>query len=372
MRKNERERKVLEETLALARCRGGESRRNADRISGHIIQGESPDFVVDTAKCNNGKPAILAIEHFRVDHFSELNMRRGHQDSLAVIERNRAEKIQQMWHPSSFETDIPQDVLDAIGLSFAKCLEANFKANFAGYMKSFIDSLNNHIAKLNTYRKNACKRLGRCETVRLALLIELHSDFSDSFLHDGGICCRPKTGQLLLFDDMVERLREQRENIDFVIFGSYEALKDNLVDAAIIRPTLLEKSLKRNKLSSLRYLGEDRDKAIYMATKIKPSTTITNGRIDIELERESQGMSIEEHMDACLKCLPKVISANMQNRSFITTISMQLFLEIYGEVLHNVRHISRSDLEMAHSFLGREEVDRRTRRFEEKWFPDTA
>ena len=370
MDKKQREKEVLDKTIALARLRGGESRRNADRVAGSITQGERPDFVIESDKYNQGLSAVLAVEHFRADHFSELNRRGGHQDSLAVIERNRAAKIQQSWSPPSFDSDIPKNVVDAVGESFAKCLEARFKASYGGYMKSFADGFNSHVGKLGIYRANVTERFTPSREIKAALLIELHSDFSDCFVHDGHRCYKPESGKLLLFDDMVDLLRAQRKNVDYVLFGSYEALKDDLVDAAIIRPALLDESLRRNKLPIFRYLGEDRDKPIYGTTRIKPSATIVDDRIDFELERESQGMSMAERLNACLACLPLVIEAHKNRQSFVTTISMQLLFELYGDVLSRRRRISWNDIGIAQSLLGSEEIERRTRQFEENWYPD--
>ena len=93
MNKKDQEKQMYAETIKLARFRGGESRRNADKIAGSVTQGECPDFVVELDKYNRGPSAVLAVEHFRVDHFSELNRRSGHQDSLAAIERNRAAMV---------------------------------------------------------------------------------------------------------------------------------------------------------------------------------------------------------------------------------------------------------------------------------------
>ena len=370
MDKKQREKEVYNETIALARLRGGESRRNADRIAGNVTQGERPDFVIELDKYNQESPVVLAVEHFRADHFSELNRRGGHQDSLAVIERDRAGKIQQSWNPPSFDSDIPQNVVDAVGESFAKCLEARFKASYSGYMKSFADGINGHAGKLGIYRANVIERFTQSREIKAAFLIELHFDFSDCFVHDSHSCYKPESGKLLLFDDMVDLLRAQRKNVDYVLLGSYEALKDDLVDAAIIRPTLLDESIRRNKLPIFRYLGEDRDKPIYGTTHIKPSATIVDDRIDFELERESQGMSMAEHLNACLVCLPLVIEAYKNGRSFVTTISMQLLLELYGDVLSGRRRISWNDIGVARSLLGPEEIERRTRQFEENWYPD--
>ena len=61
--KKTREREVLTSALAVARAKGGDARRNVDRISGAIEAFEKPDFLIHA----NGK--LIGIEHFRVDHF---------------------------------------------------------------------------------------------------------------------------------------------------------------------------------------------------------------------------------------------------------------------------------------------------------------
>ena len=370
MSEKEIERIVLNETLAIARQRGGESRRNVDRISGEIIEGERPDFVVISNKSIQDLTRVVAIEHFRVDHFSELNVRNGHQDSLAAIEKKRADKVQQMWHPTSFDADIPPNVLDAVSTSFAKCLEAKFKASYGGYIKSFVDGLHKHVAKLDSYRENVKNRAPYGAEIEMALLIELHSDFSGSFVHVDGKCHKAIAGELLLFDEMIVELANLRGTVDYVIVGSYEALKSEIVDAAVVRPAMLYRSIERNKLQVFEYLGEDKERPVYSDTRITPSATLVEDRIDFELERESQGMTMAEHLEACLSTLPKVLGAHQEHQPFLTTIAMQMLLEMYSDALPHKALITWNDIDAARRQLGQDEITRRESRFEERWFPN--
>lgn len=365
MDKKNFERKVFDETLVLAWRRGGESRRNADKLAGAVTQSERPDFVIES-----GLSKVIAVEHFRADFLSELNLRSGHQDSLAAAARNHASKIQKKWDTSSFDLSIPQEVADAVGESMAKCLEARSKASYRGYIKSFSDGLCAHVDKLGAYRENVREQFGDSRAIETAFLVELHSDFSDCFAHNGSSCFKPKPGELILFDDMIDLIKSTTKNLDYIMFGSYEALKDNLIDAAVIRPTLLETSLKRNKLPVFRYLGENKDRDIYGPTRIKASATIAGDQIDLEFERSSQEMSIADHIRACVECLPQVINAYRCKQSFITTATMQLFLELCEDALPENRRISCMDIESALSALGDEEIERRISKFDDRWYPD--
>lgn len=63
--KNEHERRVLEDSSAIARSHGGEAKRNADKIMGNLDSSkERPDLRIITSD-----KRLLGIEHFRVDHF---------------------------------------------------------------------------------------------------------------------------------------------------------------------------------------------------------------------------------------------------------------------------------------------------------------
>lgn len=370
MDKKEREAMVFKETTSLARLRGGESRRNVGRISGRITQGERPDFVIELDKHDQGLPTVLAVEHFRVDHFSELNRKSGHQDSLSAKTGSFAKGLLKTWNLPLSESDIPNTAIEDLDAIYGKALDAAFKASYAGYIRSFTKGFSCHVDKIDSYRTEVSERFPSSREVKIALLIELHSDFSDYFVHDGHRCYRPQPGELLLFEDMVDLMRAHRKTIDYVLLGFYGALKDAPHEAAIIRLALLEKSLKRNKLPIFRYLGEDRGKTVYETTQSKPLITMTEEEICVDLRDEIRGVPMRENLNACLVCLPLVIEACKGGQPFVTTIGVQMLLELYGDVLPEGRRIGQNELAMAQRLLGREEIDFRMRRFKEKWFPE--
>ncbi|ACV22275.1 Uncharacterised protein [Slackia heliotrinireducens] len=366
-KKKNNEKDVLETALKLARKRGGESRRNIDRIMGTITCSESPDFIIECDKPFKGKHVTVAMEHFRVDHFSETNVKSGHQDSLAKIEQNRANKIQQSWKPESLEEDIPDDILQSVGYSLAKCIEARHKATYESYIKSFSNGLAKHASKLSNYDKNPHLTSSDSKPVKHSLLVELHSDFSDCLAHIGPNCRRPIPGELLIFDDMVDELNLLAGKVDYVLLVSYPALMGDAVDAVAIRPNCLKKGLARTKQRIIKYIGENETRSTYGREQVSSTVSVSGDSIKFLFECTNEGISIAEHITAVINMLPLAIKASKNGQSFVTTIAIQLFLDLFEGLLPDKRAITPHDIGWACSYLGKEEVDRRIKQFEKKW-----
>ena len=366
MEKKAKEKKIYGDIMMRARLRGGESRRIVDKIKGEAMCDEHPDFIVSPSKLERGCQVIIAIEHFRVDHFSELNKKRGHQDSIAAKERNHAFEVQKKWGPILVNDDIPQGALDDIGASVARCIEAKFQASFMGYLQSFVDNLQKHASKTGVYREEVRTRIGHDGPIKMALLVELHSDFSECFLHEGFSCRKPIPGTLLIFEEMIKELEKLKNNVDFVLLGSYPALQDEIVDAAAINLGSLRNSLKRNKLSVIQYLGEDKKKAFLDSSHIVLASAEPIGdKIDLPFMREGGMTSYDERAKVCTMLFPQVIRAYKEKkRPFLITPSMQMLLDVFSrELEEDTGRIGSNSFDC----FGQDEIDSRFRRFEERY-----
>lgn len=370
MDKKKRELKILEETLDLSRKRAGESKRNVDMIRGRISQQEAPDFIVSPTKLRGGTRSILAIEHFRADHFSEANKKTKRQDSLASIERKKAEHILGKWNPKSFHADIPPDILKEVSSSIGRCIGIKLGAAHANFLRSFSEGFEKHLSKVPAYIANAKAIARNGETVECALLIELHSDYSHCFVHNNASCHRAVSGELFLFKEMFDWLKLAAKDIDYILLGSYEGLKDDIADAAVIRPKQLEQSLEKNAIPIYRYFGEDCLRPECKPVEVTPTVIAASGsQIGIDFTRKEEAAATPEQMAIYADCLSNAIDARKNNCPFLTTVSVQALLEIYGDKLEKQPRIGPKDIELAHRALGAKEVDRRMRLFEERWFP---
>lgn len=59
MQKKEHEHRLFAEALNIARRRGGEARRNVDRLAGDIKDIERPDLLIDVSH-----DRVVGIEHY--------------------------------------------------------------------------------------------------------------------------------------------------------------------------------------------------------------------------------------------------------------------------------------------------------------------
>ena len=201
-RKKERERIILEGALAAARARGGEGRRNADRMQGQYLEregeNESPDFVIrKTEKASSKANRLIGIEHFRVDHFCKENKKGGHMDSIPAQEQRQIETLQQSWNPNDSE-EIPDAVIEGFGDIIGRSLAARRNAFFDNFVTSFSQSLEKHLGKVEHYRENVANLSLNDEEVQLAFLVEIHTDFSDLIFNKGNHVARHMRNAALL------------------------------------------------------------------------------------------------------------------------------------------------------------------------------
>ena len=373
--KKANERKVLKEALKLAQMKGGESRRNVARIRGSLeFQEEAPDFIFLLDRPEKSSAVGLAVEHFRVDHFSEPFRRKEGQRSLASKAENQAKAaIKEMGVPS-LEDGVPPAMLDKMGRSFADCLEAKQKSFFGNYIKSLKCSFGVHLGKVEGYRKSVSSRLSGIGNTKVAFLIELHSDFSDLILNDRGVKRRLTSGEPVIFREMIDVFKRGAGNVDYLILAFYPALSGNIVDAFVVRPSMLEKSLERVKVPICEYLGEDRHAPVCRESSIGFEAIEKGGEIAYELNRDNDEISSVEQVNWCLRALPELVSAQESGRAFATTRIMQLFLELYGGMARGGRRVTPMQFERYFNSLDKDELKEKSDAFFNRWYdaPDDS
>lgn len=251
-KKKAHEREVLENALRLAHSRGGEARRNADRLSGEIdSSGERPDLVV---RAPGGR--IVGIEHFRVDHFARHDKKV--QSAVAPFAAKSAKRLSR-FSPQVMSGAFPNEMLRAFGEVCSTTIKISKDACMDDLVRSLRTRLfdqGGHAQKLEIYRNNLIGNKA-VDKVELGYLIEIHSDFSYLYYHDGTSIYSVKPGQCPMFEEAFDLLHEASQDIDWIILAFYQAFGMEMVDAAIVncRNGMFRESMIRQGLKSAKYLG---------------------------------------------------------------------------------------------------------------------
>lgn len=376
-RKKERERAILEGALTAARDRGGEGRRNADRIRGQYLEregeSESPDFVIRmTPKASSKADHLIGIEHFRVDHFCKANKKGGHMDSIPAREQRQIEALQQSWNPNDSE-EIPDAVFECVGNIIGRSLAVRRNAFFDNFVTSFSQGLEKHLGKVERYRENVANLALNDEEVQLAFLVEIHTDFSGLFFNNGNHVARVQKGFMPLFSEVAELLETAAKHVDYLIMCFCPAQIDEIVDCWILRCESLRKSLERHKEPIVEYYGENKRTPSRKDITLIPH--MRKGKEDLHFSYDEQGRELnpETKLSLCLADLPAALESKKQNHPFVATMTMQLILDLLGDVIMEAGFrsgISMIDIVRYRSLISDGEFSRRMKTFERKYFPD--
>lgn len=91
-------------------------------------------------------------------------------------------------------------------------------ATYHSFIDSFKYSLEKHLSSVSVYRQNLMKYATSGERIKLAFLIEIHTEMGRLFLNDKKGTRRNNNGNLPIFQDIVDVLEEiDTKKVDYII-----------------------------------------------------------------------------------------------------------------------------------------------------------
>lgn len=365
-RKKARERKVFEAGLKLARSKGGEARRNVDRISGEVNSSdEAPDLCVRAAD-----GCVIGIEHFRVDHFVKHDKRIQSSAARFVNENERTRKGLVSDNPSS---ELTKDMIDAFGGMMSRGIQLAKNAcadDIAQSLEASLFGANGHAKKLDRYRGNLTAD-GDVADVELAYLIEMHSDLSGVFYFDGSTTRRLKTGELPMLAGIYDLLERVSHDVEWIILAFCGAISNEIVDAAVVdcRHGKFKSSLERQGLRRTEYLGLG--KAAPKARQKKPGqvTCILDGEdIHYSIENTSGEVDAAELWDNALHDGARALTLAKAGRAFTATIAVQMVYELLRDRAHALgQEVAYQDIARLITGIPSDERTAWAEQFGERW-----
>ena len=332
--KKKRELCVLQDVLEFSRQRGGEGRRNANRIKGKVFQFERPDFVI--ASSNN---RLIGIEHFRVDHYVD-NRAIPHSLSSklqAGMQKERS-RILQIKDPRVKNQEM-QQALDKILRQSSEQFMNGSLSDLVRSLDACLNGKNGHIAKASTYRSSLSDQSPQSK-IELGFLVEFHSDFQRLFMNEKGITRKLTAGELPLFSEVFSLLKKAAEKVDWMLLAFYGPLSSDIADAAIIRchDGMFAKSATRQNLQRTEYLGSDEDR---MPAFHHHGCTVSHTSREDEviywlehtIETEDPGVIFRKSLvDAS-----KAFGADSEGRPFAASTQVQMLYELFKDDIRKMK-----------------------------------
>lgn len=335
---------MFQKTTAMARSKGGESRRNVDRISGSVMSYDRPDILV---QADNGR--VIGIEHFRVDQYI------GHgkkKESKSAEFSNTAESVRKQYETSALNNELSEEFYTEVG----KLTSLQIKIRSNSCVDDIAESLEarlfgeekrGHIAKLNSYKDNVDGNYGACK-IELGFLIEFHTSLENWFLNNETVTRRIGNGEFPLSDKVYDLLKQASEKVDWLVLAFCSSYTSEVVDAAIIdcRNGKFKESMKRQKLFRTEYLGFGKESPYgKQSCQGKFEFAINSDSIDYKIENTSERINPIEICSNAIESTALAINLAGTGKPFAASFLVQLSYSMVKDSLtHKKKPITPSQV----------------------------
>ena len=359
---------VLTQALSLAREKGGEARRNVDRLTGkYDSKRERPDIAIEK---NDG--SVIGLEHFRVDKLArkDKKVRSAAKEYEGDLERTRKNLLPEMQKPQ------PSD--EAVG-TFGEVIYRGMRLYMHSEPKDLLRSLNarlngdsGHARKLTAYRDNIARDYPHSSSIELGYLIEMHADFVGMFLNEGGRVTRLSSGQVPLFDGLYDMLKQASHDVDWIVIASYGSISSSITDAAVIRckDGMFRTSCKRQGLSRTAILDSGAVSGLDdMGKHFTPEFERSDDKIAFEIEKAFRVSNPNLYFERTKELAARAVECDNSGTPFLASTGVQMIFELVRDKLPRkcAGPISLGTIEKTLRSIPREELSVRLDSFGKRW-----
>lgn len=334
------EEKCLEQALKAGLKDRGETKRILQELVGEEIERlntERPDFIkrhFSKSKCE--KDTIVGIEHFRADHLSVLKQN-GDIGSSGIVFEKDVYKLYDKWHvPVQNGEAFSEKMLEEIGQTMADQLIRLERATYHSFIDSFKYSLEKHLNSVSVYRQNLMKHATSGERIKLAFLIEIHTEMGHLFLNDKKGTRRNNNGNLPIFQDIVDILEKiDTKKVDFIILCMGDTLYNSPVKVIALRTGNIEKQLKRRGIFIYEYAGEDLILTNFQTVRKDIQKNVKymadGDKIDYSLNFTAQELDHTHKLYLLFYAFRKALACKRKGYNYVTTLSVQSLVDVFGD-----------------------------------------
>lgn len=364
---------IYEQSLKVARVKGGEARRNVARLSGDIRSFDRPDILI---AAEDGK-RIVGIEHFRVDH----HIGRGKKvESKSARFSSDAERFRRQHENAARRGALAEEAYRGFGDLISRAIREQSNACVDDIGASLDAGLfgkddRGHAFKLDVYRENIVQIDANAD-IQLGFLIELHTDLRQWFLNDAFKETRVSPGQFPISCEAYELLKEASAHVDWILLALCPLYGDEVRDAAIIRCCngMFETSAARQGIIQTPYLGLGKETLFGRQDRQgKVEFGVGSDGVDYLVENTSEPMDPFELFNNAISGAAEALNLARKGKPFAATTSVQLAYDIAKDSLkHKNGDVEPQDVLKAIGRMNPSEKSARMENWRKHWLIDNV
>ena len=364
---------IYEQSLKVARAKGGEARRNVARLSGDIRSFDRPDILI-TAEGGN---RLIGIEHFRVDH----HIGRGKKvESKSARFSSNAERFRRRHEDAARKGALAEEAYRGLGDLISQAIREHSNACVDDISTSLDAGLfgkngRGHAFKLDAYRENITQIDANAD-IRLGFLIEIHTDLRQWFLNDGFKETKVSPGQFPISCEAYELLKKASAQVDWILLAFCPLYGDEVRDAAIIRCCngMFETSAARQGIMQTPYLGLGKETPFGKQDRQgEVEFSFGNDGVDYLVENTSEQMDACELSNNAINEAAEAFNLARQGKPFAATTSVQLVYDLAkGSLKHTNGNVEPQDVRKAIGGMNPSEKSARMEKWRKRWLADSV
>lgn len=364
---------IYEQSLKVARGKGGEARRNVARLSGDIRSFDRPDIVI-TAE--DGR-RIVGLEHFRVDHHIGKSKK---VESKSARFSSDAERFRKQHEDAARRDALAEEAYQGFGNLISRAIREQSNACVDDISTSLDAGLfgkngRGHAFKLDAYRENITQSDANAD-IQLGFLIELHTDLSKWFLNDRFKETRVSPGQFPISCEAYELLKKASAHVDWIVLAFCPLYGDEVRDAAIIRchNGLFETSADRQGIIQTPYLGLGKETPFGKQDRLgKVEFGVGSDGVDYLVENTSELMNPFELFNNAISGAAEALNLARKGKPFAATTSVQLTYDIAKDSLkHKNGNVEPQDVLKVIGEMNPPEMSARMEDWRKRWPADSV
>lgn len=364
---------IFKQSLRIAHAKGGEARRNVNRLSGSAHSFDRPDILITS---DDGK-RLVGIEHFRVDHHVGVGKKI---ESKAARFSSDAEKFRRQYEDAARAGALTEEAYEGFGNLLSRAIREKSNACVDDISISlnaglFGEDGRGHASKLDAYRENIMQIDDNAD-IRLGFLIELHTDLRQWFLNDGFKEARVSPGQFPISCEAYELLKKASAHVDWILLAFCPLYGDEVRDAAIIRchNGMFETSAARQGMIQTQYLGLGKETPFGRQDRQgEVGFDVGVDGVDYLVENTSEQMDAIELFNNAINGAAEAVNLARKGKPFAATASVQLAYDIAKASLkHKSRNVEPQDVLKAIGRMNPSEMSARMENWRKRWPADSV
>lgn len=364
---------IYEQSLKVARAKGGEARRNVARLSGDARPFDRPDIVI-TAE--DGR-RIVGLEHFRVDH----HIGKGKKvESKSARFSSDAERFRKQHEDTARRNALAEEAYQGFGNLISRAIREQSNACVDDISTSLDAGLfgkngRGHALKLDAYRDRVAE-INSSADVQLGFVIEFHTDLRGWFLNNGFHERKIAPGEFPVSLEAYDLLKRASAHVDWIVLAFCPLYGDEVRDAAIIRCCngMFETSATRQGIIQTQYIGLGKETPFGKQNRQgEVEFSVGNDGVDYLVENTSEPMNPFELFNNAISGAAEALNLARKAKPFAATTPVQLTYDITKDSLnHRNGNVEPQDVLKAIGRMDPSEMSARMKNWRKRWPTDSV